>query len=134
MISGSYLVLESGAAWALPSQNERGSIIAPSPVGDGLAGHIPTKTIRNRDSRVKQYLVRNQLRTTIGSRIRELRKRLDLTQKEFGKRVGGLDSMLISKYENGRVGASLEVLIKICEATGESLDWLVRGRRGARKV
>jgi transcriptional regulator with XRE-family HTH domain len=71
---------------------------------------------------------------TIGSRLQDLRLALGLTQKALARRLGDYEGALISKYEGGYVHASIEQLARICEITGESLDWIVLGRAEARKI
>src|SRR5436190_1559944 len=61
----------------------------------------------------------------LGRRIRELRG-FDMQQGEFA-RVLGVSQSQFSKYERGESEPPLEVLVRLCEKCGTSLDWLVRG-------
>lgn len=61
----------------------------------------------------------------MGKRIKEIRG--SLTQSEFGK-ILGVKSPAISKYESGRV-PDAEILRKIAEYGGVSVDWLLKGER-----
>ena len=61
----------------------------------------------------------------IGHRIRELRG-FQTQQAEFARMLGVSQSVL-SKYERGATEPSLEVLVKLSQRFGKSLDWLVRG-------
>ena len=63
----------------------------------------------------------------IGRRVRELRGAerqddfapvLDITQGQ------------LSKIERGLFAPSVEVLLKLCERTGRSVDWILRGEEG----
>ena len=61
----------------------------------------------------------------VGRRIRELRG-FDLQQADFARELGVSQSQL-SKYERGETEPPLEVLVKLAERFGRSLDWLIRG-------
>jgi transcriptional regulator with XRE-family HTH domain len=62
----------------------------------------------------------------LGRRIRELRG-FDMQQADFAKMLGVSQSQL-SKYERGESEPPLEVLMRLCEKYGKSLDFLVRGK------
>ncbi len=55
---------------------------------------------------------RMDLSQVIGSRVREERRRLDLTQEELAERVG-LSTNYIAHLERGSRGASLQTLEKV---------------------
>lgn len=57
-------------------------------------------------------------------RLRELRKRCDLTMKEFGSRFGLAEST-ISQYETGKRQPDYEQLLKFSEYFGVSVDYLL---------
>src|SRR5713101_4956326 len=61
----------------------------------------------------------------VGRRIRELRG-FDLQQADFARELGVSQSQL-SKYERGETEPSLQILVKLKERFGKSLDWLVLG-------
>lgn len=61
---------------------------------------------------------------TLGQHITALRKRNKLSQSELGKRAG-TSGDLIGRYERDEVKPSVEVVIKIADALGVSLDFLV---------
>lgn len=61
---------------------------------------------------------------TLGEHITALRKRNKLSQAELGKRAG-TSGDLIGRYERDEVKPSVEVVIKIADALGVSLDFLV---------
>lgn len=56
-------------------------------------------------------------------RIKELRKRLGMTQKEFAV-ANGMTQSSLSLYEKGSVIPSTENLVKIAKKYNVSLDWL----------
>lgn len=58
--------------------------------------------------------------------LRELRKQRGLTMKELGEKIGVSEST-ISLYETGRRSPSYEILLKIAEYFGVSVDYLLRG-------
>lgn len=67
----------------------------------------------------------------IGENIRYYRKKLNLSQKELGKKLGGISQQQIGRWENGDKNPKLETQIKIAGALGvpvsqlnDSLSWL----------
>ena len=62
----------------------------------------------------------------IGERIKQLRKSLDLTQKEFGDRIG-VKPNTIGTYEIGRNAPIDAVISLICREFGVSEEWLRTG-------
>ena len=72
----------------------------------------------------------------IGARIRERRTALQLTQRELARRAG-VDSVLLWKYEQGRVLPRIDMVERIATALGVTMDWLTTGRvprRGGKGV
>lgn len=59
-------------------------------------------------------------------RIKQLRQTLDLTQEEFGKRIGLVKSG-ISRIENGTTGTTEQTLRSMCREFGASYVWLTTG-------
>ncbi|OKZ78597.1 MAG: hypothetical protein BHW01_00650 [Clostridium sp. 27_14] len=51
--------------------------------------------------------------TTLGQNIRNIRKRLNLTQEEFAEKLN-LNPQFVSQVETGKVGISIDTLINIC--------------------
>jgi transcriptional regulator with XRE-family HTH domain len=66
------------------------------------------------------------LRKAFGRKLRELRG-FYTTQKEFAEKLGINQSML-SRLEKGYTDPPLSVLVKLSEASGKSIDELVKGR------
>ena len=60
-------------------------------------------------------------RLDMAKKIRFLREKLKLNQKEFGKLVG-LSQQMVSKLESGESGYTLGLLEKIASRTGVNLD------------
>jgi len=60
----------------------------------------------------------------IGRRIKDARKRMDLTQEQLSERVG-LSAPHLSNIENGKTKVSLPALIQIANALLTTLDALV---------
>lgn len=56
--------------------------------------------------------------------LRELRKSNNLTQQEFGAKVG-LSKAVVSKYETGMGYPSFDVLIRIAKYYGVTTDYLL---------
>jgi transcriptional regulator with XRE-family HTH domain len=61
----------------------------------------------------------------IGRRIRELRG-FDLTQSEFGRMLGITQAQL-SKYERGLNTPTLDILLRLKECSGKTVDWILTG-------
>ena len=61
----------------------------------------------------------------MGRRIRELRG-YDCNQAEFS-RICGVTQAQLSKYERGRSIPPLEVLLRLKNRFGKSIDWIVTG-------
>lgn len=64
-------------------------------------------------------------RKGIGRRIREIRG-FDLTQEEFARHIG-IGQTQLSKYELGQSAPTLEILLKLKDYSGKSIDWIVTG-------
>lgn len=60
----------------------------------------------------------------LGERVKELRKEMGWSQAELADKVG-TDARQVSRYENGRITPSLDVLARIAEVLNVSLDYLV---------
>jgi transcriptional regulator with XRE-family HTH domain len=72
------------------------------------------------------------MKTKIGKRIRGFRRFLGMSQKEFGQKIG-LSYQHISRYEQGKITPSGEVLAKICESYNINLNWLLIGKGSIEK-
>lgn len=64
----------------------------------------------------------------IGQRIKQLREDSGMDQKELAKKVGILNASL-SDYENDKSEPSLKNAMKLAEALGVSIDFLVKGEK-----
>ncbi|MBR0695978.1 helix-turn-helix domain-containing protein [Bradyrhizobium lablabi] len=62
----------------------------------------------------------------IAERLKLTREALGLHQAAFGRLVG-IEPQAINNYETGLRRISVDQAIKICAATGVSLDWIYRG-------
>jgi transcriptional regulator with XRE-family HTH domain len=62
----------------------------------------------------------------VGRRIRELRG-FDLTQEEFARRIG-VSQNYLSTMEHGKVQIGAEILLRISQAFGKSIEWLLTGK------
>ena len=62
----------------------------------------------------------------LGERIKKVRKNLDLTQQELGKRIG-IKPNSISLIESGNRNASEQVILSICREFNVSETWLRTG-------
>jgi transcriptional regulator with XRE-family HTH domain len=61
----------------------------------------------------------------VGDRIRQVRRRLGLTQAEFAKRLGVIQ-VSMARYEAGRVPRA-DVLERMARLGGVTLSWVLRG-------
>lgn len=61
----------------------------------------------------------------IGKKIKELRRKKNMTQQELAEKCGFTNSLL-SKIENGQTGSAIATLSKIAAALGVSLAWLLQ--------
>lgn len=61
-----------------------------------------------------------------GRRVRELRG-FDLTQQEFGQRIG-ISQGYLSAIERGEKQIGAEILLRIGRQFGRSVDWLLTGQ------
>lgn len=62
----------------------------------------------------------------MNERIKQLRKILNLTLEEFGKRVG-VTKTAISRLENGSRGITDQMSVSICREFGVREEWLLNG-------
>jgi len=62
----------------------------------------------------------------MGSRIRALRG--EVLQKEFAVRIG-ISQGQLSKIESGRLAPTVEILVRLADEFGKSLDWIVTGKK-----
>ena len=63
---------------------------------------------------------------SLGEKIKKLRKELDLTQREFGERIG-IKGNTIAQYELGRNEPIDAVISLICREFGVNENWLRDG-------
>lgn len=61
----------------------------------------------------------------IARRIREIRG-FDLTQGEFAK-ILAISQAQLSKYELGQSTPTVEILLKLKNFSGRSIDWILTG-------
>lgn len=63
---------------------------------------------------------------SVGDRIRQRRTALGLTQLELASRLD-LDSMSVSRWERGVVVPRPETVVRIADALGVEVRWLITG-------
>lgn len=63
-----------------------------------------------------------------GQRIFNIRKKRNLTQKDFGKIIGDVERSLISRWEKGKTLPTRERLEKIAEIGETSVEYLLTGK------
>jgi transcriptional regulator with XRE-family HTH domain len=68
----------------------------------------------------------------IGNRLKEIRKKNGLTQKDIVKIFKLSDQNLVSRYENGILNPPLKFLIEFSEYFDVSLDWILKGKKTKR--
>jgi len=62
----------------------------------------------------------------VGRRIRELRG-FDTRQKDFARQLG-ISQGQLSRYEKGKSEIGAEVLLRISQHFGRSIEWLLTGK------
>ena len=67
--------------------------------------------------------------TDLGSRIQELRKQQKLSQIELAEKIQVSKSQMI-RYENKGVQPPADILNKLADALGTSVDFLINGNTG----
>ena len=68
----------------------------------------------------------NDCAKTIGARLRLTREAFGLSQADW-YRLAGIWPSAWNNYETGLRRISLDQALKVCDATGVSLDWIYRG-------
>lgn len=69
---------------------------------------------------------KNSQKTTLGQRIKQLRREREITQQEFGKKIGcHLQSVV--RYEKDLVYPTADILQKMAEVFNVSIDYIVLG-------
>ena len=76
-------------------------------------------------SRKKSTFFADDWKKGIGRRIREIRG-FDLNQEEFAK-VLALTQTTVSKLEKGEILPTAEVLVRLSQFSGKSVDWILMG-------
>jgi len=69
-------------------------------------------------------------RAAIGHRIASTRRSLNLSQSELARRVG-IEAQTISKQERGLFAPSAETCIRLADALGVDVRWLICGESEA---
>ena len=62
----------------------------------------------------------------IGERLKKIREKLNLNQKEFAKKLG-TSSTTITMIENGQRDPSRQLLIKLAEVYKIDITWILTG-------
>ena len=63
---------------------------------------------------------------SVGKRLREVRG-FDMHQAEFARQIG-ISQGQLSRYEKGKSEISAEVLLRISQRFGKSMEWVLTGR------
>jgi transcriptional regulator with XRE-family HTH domain len=64
---------------------------------------------------------------SFGARMRSARREAGLTQQQVAERLG-VNHSNVSQWESDKHTPQFSAVVKFCEETGVSLDWLVLGR------
>lgn len=62
----------------------------------------------------------------VGRRLRELRG-FDMNQAEFARQIG-ISQGQLSRYEKGKSEITAEVLLRISQRFGKSMEWVLTGK------
>ena len=76
-------------------------------------------------ARQGKNMVNRTSKNNLGKKIKTLRLRLEITQEQLSKKIGA-DIRQISMYENNKIIPSTQVLVRLSEVFGVTLDYLVR--------
>jgi transcriptional regulator with XRE-family HTH domain len=88
---------------------------------------IQTTPYHAASSRIGGWIVQDDaLRKALGGRIKALRKDKHLSQKELAAPLG-VRYQLLNKYESGLNTPPAEMLVKLADALGTSVDYLLTG-------
>lgn len=68
------------------------------------------------------------MKEDIGKRILEIRKSLNMNKEHFAKLIG-ISGQYLGTVESGANGLSLSSVIKLCEETNTSADYLLFGKK-----
>lgn len=68
-------------------------------------------------------------KTTLGDRIKELRNNLDLSQQDLADKIK-LSKAQMNRYENRAVQPPADVLNKLADVLGTTVDFLLNGNSG----
>lgn len=66
------------------------------------------------------------LNIKIGARIRDARESARLTREVFSEQID-ISAQFLTDLERGRMGASLETILRICDTLGVTTDSILRG-------
>jgi len=66
----------------------------------------------------------NEVTMLLGEQIKALRKELSWSQADLAGRIGG-DAGQISRYENGKITPSVEVVVRLAELFNVTTDYLL---------
>ena len=89
--------------------------------------HVQTTPYSAAGSRIGGWNMQDDaLRKALGVRIKALRKDKKLSQKELAAPIGAR-YQLLNKYESGLVTPPAEMLVKLADALGTSVDYLLTG-------
>jgi transcriptional regulator with XRE-family HTH domain len=73
--------------------------------------------------KLKSIIWRNQKMARLADRMKELREEHDLTRLEMAQRLG-VNKSTITRYESGDMNPTIEMLLKIRELFGVTVDWI----------
>ena len=79
--------------------------------------------MKNRQEKISEPKID---RKGIARRIREIRG-FDLNQGEFAQRLN-ISQAQLSKYEHGQNLPTIEMLLKLQDLSGRSIDWILKGQ------
>jgi transcriptional regulator with XRE-family HTH domain len=67
--------------------------------------------------------------STFGKRLRQFRKRIGLSQSDFGLKLGFSANTLISRFERDKALPTLDTILKLAELGEIDYNWLLIGKR-----
>ena len=69
----------------------------------------------------------NPLNQSIGARIKDVRRKRNISQEDFAEKIGVCSGTHVSNIERGRSGISVSKLMNICKVLDVRADYLLFG-------
>lgn len=85
-------------------------------LGTNVFSTVPAMTRHDRDNSLD----------TVAGRLKRTREAFKMNQADWCRLVG-IETQAWNNYESGRRRISIDQAIRVCQATGVTIDWIYRG-------